>query len=570
MFLKRCKNCGQIFIYGMFKPNRDEVFEDIKKKGKYITYDSWESVQFGEFDFLTRKEVSKGKWEIYVADDRKYRKFLQQLKDENIEIAKSEIDSNPPSCPICGSTSTYEYYGTFLSSGTITRQKDFGFYFPNKGLSTQEKEDYYKDHYLEDTETVMSECESILQDCQNSIDVSQRMNVNNDSIDLKHYLEGLLAIKTAEYSLEQRLSAILLQKLTAGQNYINTECKIKKEGVEALREKRTRVINLINATTDKNSFSLRAGYFSEDEYKKPDAPVRPTEFTVKEPVEPEYKKPGFFNKKAILSENEILKAKYEAEHTEWEKNRKEYQKLMREFDMQMNAYRRRCYEIDRDKEAAKEREYKKWVADQKENNPRLKQLQAEKAEYDKYLANPAAYYEAQLKDNPVVIIRDLTETELNKCIESLKKAYQAEKDYLSPGILFPKYATMPAVSTIYEYILSGRCSELTGPAGAYNLYEGEIRADRVIEQLDSINEKLDQIKANQYMLYQAIQSVGSQLSSLNRAAKTMVSELRTMNTTLNDISESAAITAYNTAQTAYYSKVNAELTDSLGYLIAMK
>mgnify|MGYP007024707781 CR=1 FL=1 len=57
------------------------------------------------------------------------------------------------------------------------------------------------------------------------------------------------------------------------------------------------------------------------------------------------------------------------------------------------------------------------------------------------------------------------------------------------GRFFPKYRNLVAVSQIYEYILSGRCTELGGYQGAYNLYEQETRMDIVIMRLDDIYEE---------------------------------------------------------------------------------
>lgn len=61
--------------------------------------------------------------------------------------------------------------------------------------------------------------------------------------------------------------------------------------------------------------------------------------------------------------------------------------------------------------------------------------------------------------------------------------------------------------------------------GAYNLYEQETRMDIVIMQLDDIYEELEEIKENQYMLYDAICQTNYMLSQ---------------------IADDAAVAAYNT------------------------
>ena len=64
------------------------------------------------------------------------------------------------------------------------------------------------------------------------------------------------------------------------------------------------------------------------------------------------------------------------------------------------------------------------------------------------------------------------------------------------GIIWEKYQNLVAVSTMYEYIASGRCDRLDGPYGAYNLYESELRQNIIIGQLSKIETHLEQIKEN--------------------------------------------------------------------------
>lgn len=111
------------------------------------------------------------------------------------------------------------------------------------------------------------------------------------------------------------------------------------------------------------------------------------------------------------------------------------------------------------------------------------------------------------------------------------------------GLLYGKYRNFVAVCSICEYLESGRCSELGGPDGAYNLFEQEIRANMVITQLGSILSKLDRIQANQAMLYDAI-STGNRLTSQLIEQTNESIRLGEYNAQQN------AITAYNTQQTA--------------------
>lgn len=81
----------------------------------------------------------------------------------------------------------------------------------------------------------------------------------------------------------------------------------------------------------------------------------------------------------------------------------------------------------------------------------------------------------------------------NKTLEIVDKLYDLD-------IIYEKYQELIPVSSFYEYIASGRCNSLTGPSGAYNLYENEARMNVIITKLDEINTKLDIIAQNQQVL----------------------------------------------------------------------
>ena len=62
--------------------------------------------------------------------------------------------------------------------------------------------------------------------------------------------------------------------------------------------------------------------------------------------------------------------------------------------------------------------------------------------------------------------------------------------------------------------MSGRCFELEGPDGAYNLYEMELRQNVIIGQLSSIVSDLEQIRNNQFLLYQELQKANATVESV--------------------------------------------------------
>ena len=121
------------------------------------------------------------------------------------------------------------------------------------------------------------------------------------------------------------------------------------------------------------------------------------------------------------------------------------------------------------------------------------------------------------------------------------------------GIIYPKYRNITALTSIYEYFQTGRCSDLIGPDGAYNLYEQEFSANVIISQLDTVIKNLEQVKQNQYMLYQQVSSIKSEVGLINE----QLSLLNTVSYNILQWSQLCAyyngLTEFNTAIIAYNS-----------------
>ena len=120
--------------------------------------------------------------------------------------------------------------------------------------------------------------------------------------------------------------------------------------------------------------------------------------------------------------------------------------------------------------------------------------------------------------------------------EVLSSLQSTLQEYYDMNVIFPKYRNFIAIATINEYLMSGRCYELEGPNGAYNLYEMELRQNIVINQLSSIINNLEQIKNNQFSLYQ-------ELARANSTVSNILHEVR-------GVKENTRLTAYFTGVTA--------------------
>ena len=182
-----------------------------------------------------------------------------------------------------------------------------------------------------------------------------------------------------------------------------------------------------------------------------------------------------------------------------EREEEEYQAKLQEYENNLGQYQLRLSEIESE--------------NQKKRDMYEKQLVA----YSEEVAD----YECRGK----AVMHELFDAKWN-LEEALISLYEE-------GIIYSKYRNLVAVSTIYEYLASGRCDQLEGPNGAYNLYEMELRQNIVIGQLSTITEHLEQIKENQYTLYYEIQNA-------NRNSESM----------LSSIGDDVKFSAYQNAATA--------------------
>ena len=128
-------------------------------------------------------------------------------------------------------------------------------------------------------------------------------------------------------------------------------------------------------------------------------------------------------------------------------------------------------------------------------------------------------------------------------LTQLKQTAAVRNVLYSMNIIYPKYRTIPALAAICEYFTTGRCAGLTGPNGAYNLYEDELRKNTMISQLNTIIANLEQIRSTQYMLYQ-------QVSQIQQTTQRMARSLQRVEGCMYDIRANTEITAYYTGVTA--------------------
>ena len=193
-----------------------------------------------------------------------------------------------------------------------------------------------------------------------------------------------------------------------------------------------------------------------------------------------------------------------------------------------------------------------YIKKQKLYPEELEKYDRSKEEHQKkYKAAMATYQQNQadaekeyLEAKETARINYLKASENVKQLDApLQQTQELLDEIYKKDIIFPKYRNMIAMCTIYEYFAAGRCTDLTGPTGAYNLYEAELRQNLIINQLENVNANLEQVKQNQYILYQGIAETNHALREISADVKNMVSATY-------DIAVSSRITAYCSQVTA--------------------
>jgi len=146
----------------------------------------------------------------------------------------------------------------------------------------------------------------------------------------------------------------------------------------------------------------------------------------------------------------------------------------------------------------------------------------------------------------------LVKDQIAKAEEKYAETHRLLWQYYNKGIVFEKYRSLVPICMFYEYLQSGRCSELTGHEGAYNIYENEIRMNIILSKLDDIIERLDRIESNQYTLAHAIRETNAEVNKLTGIVQNQSSKLE-------DINE-------NVALSAYYNKISAINTTYMAWI----
>lgn len=112
---------------------------------------------------------------------------------------------------------------------------------------------------------------------------------------------------------------------------------------------------------------------------------------------------------------------------------------------------------------------------------------------------------------------------VNQDYEALKQRYNKAtsllQKYYDLNIIYPKYRGIVPVAMFVQYLESGIVYQLEGPDGAYSRYEDELFRQLIINKLDVIVTRLDDIRSTQYELANSLEKSNQQIMELNSHAE---------------------------------------------------
>lgn len=352
----------------------------------------------------------------------------------------------------------------------------------------------------------------------------------------------------------------------------------------------------------------------KSDYIKVNAPIPPSM--------PEYKKPGLFNRKKIDRENSYLAAEYQQAQAKYEEALHRYSCAVQEYEKAIEVRKANINRKKREIKATNKRieeEYNRELIEYRVQKTQYEDLWTQKTNeaIEQKIAQLKAEFEEQKKE---MVQSGSSETEVSRLLKAEITAVEKHIDMLiksrntlfAYNVIFPKYRSNSILFILLEYLESGRCTTLSGKDGAYNIYEAEVRADKMIEQLAQITDVLSVINEKQTLLYAEMRATRQLTEKINLSLTKAVQEmqaaninlaglrddvialhdteqasLETLNKTrsltddlvqktgkisrkMDEVVNNTAVTAHYSAVTAYYSKQTAEITDALGFMLALK
>jgi len=423
--------------------------------------------------------------------------YILGLKEARVkldDLVKQVRNDNKPalnyptegSCPICGNKG--------MSASSIVKLGKVEDIYDGKAI-TRLKEEFEKlqKRVADSTECSeekigKAECESFIRECNQSVKGADEPGEKIENVDLlKGYLKSLIDIEMSIMACEKRLQQLfpLSFRTNASIHCFNREDYVSGR-IAFIKQTMGKLSDENILRSEAFIYGIHVPYIPE------------------QPVEPVYKQAGFFNRKKIDEENELA--------------RKAYQTQLAAYQSALEA------------DSIFKREAKKIIIQKLDEELRVLQS-----------STGLTISEEQRG-------LDCINSELEDAKEIYKRLIDTRALLYGKGIIFSKYRDVVSISTMYEYIMSGRCVELEGPNGTYNLLESEIRANAILTKLDTVIAKLEDIQQGQFVLFTELRKINSKLDGVSKTMRDVLASLR-------GIEKTNAAIAYATQKTAFYAEM---------------
>lgn len=162
---------------------------------------------------------------------------------------------------------------------------------------------------------------------------------------------------------------------------------------------------------------------------------------------------------------------------------------------------------------------------------------AQNKQYNNNVVNQNSRLKREQQLQPV-LAREINSLKVcrDKSIKNLSEMY-------SYNIIAPEYRNIFAVSSFLGYLRSGRTyclnyDQLTGDQGAYNIYEMEVRLDKIITNTEEILYNLDMVLDYQRELAYGLQQANKKIDNL-------YSDVTGISRSVKSIEQSQSIIEYN-------------------------
>lgn len=153
--------------------------------------------------------------------------------------------------------------------------------------------------------------------------------------------------------------------------------------------------------------------------------------------------------------------------------------------------------------------------------------------------------------------------EISRGQNAYDKQIEALHKYYSVRIIYEKYQGLIPVSTMLDYLKSGRVNRLTGQNGAYNLFEQELRQNMIIQKPDDLISVNTALLNSQYALQRSVQGVLNEVSRVRKSVDHVSEENRK-----NAIEIESGVRKLQKSQDAikYYASITSDNVEYLTHL----